>query len=307
MVKINAICRSDVDYQRETKFDIQRIQRSTNPQLHQFQKAREFQRALVATKVDKIFAQPFAGNLEGHSDSLACLSKCPNNLAKLLSASFDGEIIAWDVPERKKIFSINAHKLAIKGLSFSSDGQRFVSSGDDKVINLYDFYQALEQKKDQEPLHRYLSKCVLGNVDHQYKSDCFATSGSVVQVWNYNRSKPVLDFEWGADTVLKVKFNPSDTNLLAGTGIDRTIALYDIRGETPLIKVSLPNKCNALCWNPTEPINFIVGCDDANCYTYDMRKMSVVKMIHKVLFRTPSEASAERRASAARSFCACPS
>jgi WD40 repeat protein len=50
------------------------------------------------------------------------ISKCPNNLAKFLSGSYDGEIIAWDIPERKKIFSINAHKSAIKGLSFSSDG-----------------------------------------------------------------------------------------------------------------------------------------------------------------------------------------
>lgn len=39
-----------------------------------------------------------------------------------------------------------------------------------------------------------------------------------------------MNFEWGADTVLKIKFNPSDLNLLAGTGIDRSVALYDMRG-----------------------------------------------------------------------------
>jgi WD repeat and SOF domain-containing protein 1 len=44
----------------------------------------------------------------------------------------------------------------------------------------------------------------------------------------------VQKFEWGSDSILKVKFNPSDVNLLAGTGIDRSIVLYDIRGETPL-------------------------------------------------------------------------
>lgn len=81
--------------------------------------------------------------------------------------------------------------------------------------------------------------------------------------------------------MLKIKFNPSDINLIGGIGIDRTIVLYDIRGETPLQKTQLPNKCHAICWNPTEPVNLIVGCDDSNCYTYDIRNLSKIKNIHK--------------------------
>lgn len=30
-----------------------------------------------------------------------------------------------------------------------------------------------------------------------------------------------------------------------------------------------------------EPINFTVGNDDANCYTFDMRKLEIAKNIHK--------------------------
>ncbi len=44
----------------------------------------------------------------------------------------------------------------------------------------------------------------------------------------------------------------------------------------------LPNKSHALCWNPTEPINFTVGSDDANAYSFDMRNMKEAKFIHKV-------------------------
>lgn len=94
-----------------------------------------------------------------------------------------------------------------------------------------------------------------------------------MQIWSYERTKPVTTFEWGADSILQIKYNPSEHNLLAGTGIDCSIALYDLRGETPLNKIFLPNKCHCVCWNPAEPINFTVGCDDANCYTFDMRKM----------------------------------
>ncbi|KAL4477426.1 hypothetical protein ABPG74_002576 [Tetrahymena malaccensis] len=280
MVKINTICRSSNDYVRETKYDITKVQRNSNPTLHQFQKAREHQRALVATKLDKMFAKPFLGCLTGHSDSISVITKCPNSLVKVISGTFDGELRAWDISERKTLFSLNAHKQSIKGVTFSRDGQRFLSSGADNIINLYDFQDQLNNP-DRDPLNVFYSKHVLGNVDHCWKGDNFVTSGGVVQVWNYERSKPVQSFEWGIDTVLKVKYNPSQFNLIAGTGIDRSVVLYDTRGDTAIQKIFLSNKCQTICWNPTEPINLITGCDDGNCYSFDMRKMEQAKMIHK--------------------------
>lgn len=175
----------------------------------------------------------------------------------------------------------------MKGISFSHDGFRFVTSGNDKIINLYDYQKVIEAQGSQdkgaqsEPMNKFFSQSQINNVDHCWKSDQFASSGEFVQIWNYNRSKPVHKFEWGADTILKVKYNYSEENLIASTGIDRSLVIYDLRGETPLQKIFLLNKCNALCWNPTEPVNLTVGCDDANCYTFDIRKLDKAKFIHK--------------------------
>ena len=35
------------------------------------------------------------------------------------------------------------------------------------------------------------------------------------------------------------------------------------------------------CWNPQEPFNFTVGNEDSNCYTFDMRNLDKIRMIHK--------------------------
>jgi WD repeat and SOF domain-containing protein 1 len=75
------------------------------------------------------------------------------------------------------------------------------------------------------------------------------------------------------DTVSKVKFNPTETNLLAGVCQDRSMILYDLRGSTPLQKLHLKNKSSALCWNPQEPMNLVVGNENSHIYTFDMRKM----------------------------------
>ena len=79
----------------------------------------------------------------------------------------------------------------------------------------------------------------------------------------------------------KIKFNPSQVNILASVAVDRAICLYDIRGNTPINKIYLKNKSAAICWNPQEPMNFVVGCENSKCYTFDMRKPDHAKMIHK--------------------------
>ena len=36
-----------------------------------------------------------------------------------------------------------------------------------------------------------------------------------------------------------------------------------------------------MAFNPLEPINFTVGNDDSNCYSFDLRRMDKAKIIHK--------------------------
>ena len=65
------------------------------------------------------------------------------------------------------------------------------------------------------PRATYISKTLLTGIDHSYQDDLFVTGGGTVQLWNYERSAPLQTFNWGVETVSKVKFNPSQVNLLA--------------------------------------------------------------------------------------------
>jgi WD repeat and SOF domain-containing protein 1 len=136
--------------------------------------------------------------------------------------------------------------------------------------------------KNYTPKACYASKHQLLNVDHSYSDDIFATSGGVVQVWSYERSAPIQSFDtWDIDTVAKLRFNPSETNVLASVCNDRSLIFYDLRGKSALKKVYMKNKSAALCWNPQEPMNIVIGNENSNCYTFDMRKLDEPKMIHK--------------------------
>lgn len=60
--------------------------------LHPFAMDREYQRALNATKLERVFAKPFLCGLEGHRDSVEALAKFPTRLSHVLSAASDGEV-----------------------------------------------------------------------------------------------------------------------------------------------------------------------------------------------------------------------
>jgi WD repeat and SOF domain-containing protein 1 len=68
-MKIKTISRSD-DFARELKTDIFKVQKNLDATLHPFEKQREYTRALNATKLDKLFAKPFVGQLNGHVDGI---------------------------------------------------------------------------------------------------------------------------------------------------------------------------------------------------------------------------------------------
>ena len=136
--------------------------------------------------MDRIFAKPFLFSLPGHSDGISALAKSPNSLVNFLSGSFDGEIRFWDLSQRKTLFQLNAHLNLIKGLCFSKTGSMILSTGDDKIINIFDIDKCIKQK-NKEVSNKLTSKYVLNNVDCCSKYDSFATSGQIVQIWNYNR------------------------------------------------------------------------------------------------------------------------
>lgn len=101
--------------------------------------------------------------------------------------------------------------------------------------------------------------------------------------------------------------------MLASTGSDRAVTLFDTREGAAMRKAVMTMRSNALAWNPQvnngggvcqlnwhymynntyslssfayilrkqEPLNFTVANEDHNLYTFDLRKLSQAKLIHK--------------------------
>ncbi|CAK9105864.1 unnamed protein product [Durusdinium trenchii] len=305
-MKIKVLQRSQQDYLGATSSDITRHFRNADPDLHPFERAREYQRALKAIKMEKIFAKPFVKALEGHTDSVKCMAIARKGAAPLLSGSCNGELRLWNMQHLICGSAVTkAHEGFVRGVTMSPDGRLAFSCGDDKAAKMWRI-QAKACEISEEPEAVYHMAYIPGAIDHHWQKKMFVTVGDTVDVWDYSRSTPVSSFEWGCERVITSRFNPAESALLASTAVDRSVGLYDLRGNAPIRKagrrapaclsaavarhrgeraelggqVILKLRSNGICWNPMRPMSFTVANEDCSLYTFDMRKLSAATGRH---------------------------
>ncbi|KAF8186334.1 WD40 repeat-like protein [Pholiota molesta] len=233
------------------------VSRNLNPLMHPFARARERTRALNAAKMDRMFA----------------------NLSTA-SGSWDGGIIMHNLSSRKEILKIpQAHKGKVSGLCFSPDGgERLLSCGVDRNVKLW-----AVDGDGTTPLNVFPGKAAFNSIDHHRTDPLFATASNTVQIWDETKSAPVsnLTFPTSTETITSVRFNMSESSVLASIGSDRTFTLYDIRTGKAERRVVMQMQSNALSWSPTFPTTVLLASEDHNLYTFDIRHLDTPTQIYK--------------------------
>ena len=248
-----------------------------DPAIHPFEKAREYQRSLNATKLERMFAKPFIGQLgNGHVDGVYSFAVDPKTLNKVASGSGDGVIKLWDLTDRRQVFETKAHDGMVKDICYTPEG-KLLSCASDQSIKLWNHKSGGGGDNDDDspkgPLMTYLGGSSFNSISHHRSEAAFATASSQISIWDSTRSKPMTTMNWGVDSITTVRFNQVETSILASAGNDRTLILYDLRTSSPLAKVVNTFSTNAICWNPMEAFNFATASEDHNAYIFDMRKL----------------------------------
>ncbi len=254
---------------------VARQPRNLDPALHPFERAREYTRALNATKLERMFAAPFIAQLgKGHVDGVYTMAKDPGSLQHFASGSGDGVVKVWDLPSRNEVWHVQAHEGIVKGMCWTKD-RKLLSCASDKSIKLFDPYNT---SSGTAPIATYLGQTAFTGVSHHRTFPTFAASSSVISVYDLSRSSatPLQTLHWptSTDTITTLAFNQTETSILASCATDRSIILYDLRTSLPLTKTILSLASNAISWNPMEAFNFAVANEDHNIYIFDMRKIN---------------------------------
>ncbi|KAJ7083728.1 WD40 repeat-like protein [Mycena belliarum] len=255
--------------------------RNLNPLMHPFARARERTRALNAAKMDRMFAKPFIDSLEGHVDAVEVMAKQPGSLTNVASGSWDGGVIVHHLARRNQLLHVpQAHKGKISGVCFSREGRLF-SCGVDRNIKIWTLESS--HTETQQPVAVFAGKSAFNSIDHHSSDPLFATASNLVQIWDETKSLPVsnLTFPTSTETINSVRFNLSETSVLASIGSDRTFTLYDIRTGKAERRVVMQMSSNALSWSPTFPTTVLLASEDHNLYTFDIRHLAAPTQIYK--------------------------
>lgn len=234
-MKVKVLHRNEEEFTKERAQDIKKVHRSYDPNLHQFQRAHEYTRALNAAKLERVFAKPFLAAFP-HSDGITCLARNPSSLNSVISGTADGDIRIWDIPAKRTLRRLVGHTGAIRGVSFAPGGEACVSASTDCSVRLwkvpYAPFEAGEVAAEEAAVLEFQGKHPFRGIDHHWRQQLFATAGAVVEVWDHARSQPINTFSWGADAVLSVKFNPVSTAAWVKGGADCTPSSSRVHPES---------------------------------------------------------------------------
>ncbi|KAH9822042.1 protein sof1-like [Teratosphaeria destructans] len=281
-MKIKALTRSTSSHQAPGS-DVARQPRNLDPALHPFERAREYTRALNATKLERMFAAPFVAQLgRGHVDGVYKLAKDPQALDRFASGSGDGVLKVWDLPSREEKWQTQAHENLVKGMCWTQD-QKLLSCAADRTVKLYDPYNT---PSNSVPAATWLGSNAFTGITRHRTEPAFAASSSAgIHIYDLSRpsSTPTQTLVWptSIDTINDVSFNQSETSILASCATDRSLVLYDLRTSSPLHRSVLALASNAIAWNPMEAFNLALANEDHNIYMFDMRNLSRALNIFK--------------------------
>ncbi|KAI9816080.1 MAG: rRNA-processing protein sof1 [Thelocarpon impressellum] len=272
-MKIKALSRPTSSHQAAGS-NVARQPRNLDPALHPFERAREYTRALNATKLERMFAAPFLAQLgRGHVDGVYSMARDAQSLEHFASGSGDGVVKVWELSSRAETWNAQAHEGIVKGMCWTRD-RKLLSCASDKTIKLFDPHGT---PSGAAPSATYLGQNAFTGISHHRSLDSFAASSSVISIYDLSRASatPTQTLTWptSTDTINTLAFNQTETSIIASAATDRSIVLYDLRTSSPLSKVVLRLATNALSWNPMEAFNFAAANEDHNVYLFDMRKL----------------------------------
>ncbi|EZG55933.1 SOF1-like domain protein [Gregarina niphandrodes] len=304
-MKVRVLARDSELYTRGKKSE-----NNHAPDAHPLKNLQEYQRALAAAKMERMFAKPFVAALEGHLDAVSCLARSHKTVQDVYSGSCDGEIRFWRLGTRVCQRSIvKGHDGHVEGVAVAKDDTYLLSCGRDQYIKQWavekHFRVGLAAEADIENrggvIHHDLWQDGAGSVgsirpvntfhdpdgplfgvDSHDEASRFVTAGSRVSVWDLSKTAPVAQMASGAGGCVQrfVQWSPSDMNLVLSASSNNTVELFDVRQGDMVQSVALAMQSNSGAWNPMRPFEFAVANDDHNVYTFDIRNFASAKHVY---------------------------
>ncbi len=158
-----------------------------------------------------------------HSASILGLAISPSG-DEILSASADGMLHSWSLPEGNLIHSFDGHSNEVHHVVYSSDGQQALSGSRDRRLILWDTTTG-EIVRAFDALHTNTINAVALNADDDQALSASADQSLIL--WDVATGERLLALRNHTNEVLDVAFGP-DGKTAVSASMDKTLILWDL-------------------------------------------------------------------------------
>ncbi|MFF1379297.1 hypothetical protein [Streptomyces sp. NPDC058308] len=201
------------------------------------------------------------GELTGHGDAVSEVAFSPSGT--LASVSRDRTVALWDTRRHARLATLRGHRTWLRAVAFSSDGRMMATGGDDKKVMLWD-------------AGRGTRRAVLTGHIGSVRAVAFSPDGRHLVSAGLDRSVIVWDPARGVrratltghgTNVYSLAFSPGPKPLLASSGENGTVTLWDV-GRVAL--TGHRDRVNKAVFSP-DGRTLATASDDGSAALWDLR------------------------------------
>ncbi|KAG9124713.1 pre-mRNA cleavage and polyadenylation factor (CPF) complex subunit [Ceratobasidium sp. 392] len=202
--------------------------------------------------------------LQAHETAIRALTFSHSG-AYLISADQSG-VIKYYQPNMNNLVTWQAHREAVRGVSFAPGDSRFASCGDDASVRVWAFEEMREERCITG--HGWDVKCI-----EWHPTRGLLVSGSkdnLVKFWDPRTGQNLSTLHQHKNTIQAIKWNPNG-NLVATASRDQTVRVFDIRAmkELHILKGHKKEVCS-LTWHPVHHDLLVSGGAEGAVYFWTL-------------------------------------
>ena len=159
-----------------------------------------------------------------------------------------GEVLIWDVEQRKLLRSIHGHSDCIYGVAFSPDGKSIATASYDKLVKLWD----IATEKEVRTYKDHIDAVYAVEFTPDGKRLVSGSADRTIKIWDVATGDRLYTLSEPQDGINTIAIDPT-VNCVAAGGLDKSIRIWSLgekEGKLLHSQIAHEDAILRLAWSP---------------------------------------------------------
>ncbi|KAI9012828.1 coatomer WD associated region-domain-containing protein [Gaertneriomyces semiglobifer] len=148
----------------------------------------------------------------------------------LLAALYNGTVYIWNHENQSLVKTFEVTDLPVRAAKFIPRKSWLITGSDDMQIRVYNYNT--HEKVTSFEAHQDYIRDIAVHPTQPYILTC--SDDMLIKLWDWDKNwRNIMVFDGHTHYIMKLAFNPKDTNTFASACLDRTVKIWSLGSNTP--------------------------------------------------------------------------